>query len=63
MKDKKQPITKNITSLEVGGSVSFPIERTLTVRQMILGIQLKTSNRYSTETDREAAIVRVIRKN
>lgn len=61
VKNKKQAITGNIKKLIVGESFSFPISRTITVRQMIVNLQFTTEMRYSTSTDREAGIIKVTR--
>lgn len=58
---EKKPVIKSIKSLDVFGSVSFPIERTWTVRNMITNICLNSEMRFRTVTSREDKIVTVTR--
>jgi hypothetical protein len=58
---EKKPIVKSLKSLGLFESVTFPIERTWTVRHIITNICLTSDARYKTTTSREDGIVTVIR--
>lgn len=54
-------VRPTLTDLEVGKAVTFPIEKTKSVRAQASDLGLILNRKYQTETDREKRIITVIR--
>ena len=61
MAENQVKVRPTLTDLEVGKAVTFPIEKTKSVRAQASGLGLILNRKYQTETDREKRIITVIR--
>lgn len=58
---KKQAIAGNLRALDIAESISFPMYRTMVVRQSIINLQTITSLRFTTSTNRQDETITVTR--
>jgi hypothetical protein len=58
---EKQPVVKNLKSLDLFDSVTFPLDRVWVVRQMITNICTTSDMKFKTSTNRESRIIKVTR--
>ncbi|RHD90202.1 hypothetical protein DW780_04205 [Bacteroides thetaiotaomicron] len=61
MAENQVKVRPTLTDLEVGKAVTFPIEKTKSVRSQASDLGLILNRKYQTETDREKRIITVIR--
>lgn len=61
MAENQVKVRPTLTDSEVGKAVTFPIEKTKSVRSQASDLGLILNRKYQTETDREKRIITVIR--
>lgn len=61
MAEKQVKVRPTLTNLGIGKTVTFPIEKTKSVRTQASDLGLILDRKYQTETDREKRIITVIR--
>lgn len=61
MTERQRKVRPEITNLKIGERLTFPIEKTKSVRAQASDLGLILDRKYQTETDRENRIITVIR--